>query len=171
MSFVMLCICFADPLVVLPINEVERVAELFLGPYIGEEHAKWGLVVREARVNRVYMDPLVCLVERSDPDAGKRKQVHGPEDLEGQGPINEMPLRAIGVGGADYSRPAGQGEVGLASKRVPRAPKALREVSSPASSSSTTLLVAPRVGATEEVASSFGIASLPLKEVSTGTPS
>lgn len=38
----------------MPIDEATRVAEQLLGPYSDEEHTKWGLVVRELRLNRVH---------------------------------------------------------------------------------------------------------------------
>ena len=83
---------------VLSIGEAERTAEQLLGPYTADEHSKRKLVVRETRLNRAYLGSDAQLVERADPDAGKRKRVRGPEELESGGPISTVPLRAVGTG-------------------------------------------------------------------------
>lgn len=168
------CFAFAsvpDTPAVLPIDEAERATEQLLGPYTGEEHVKRGIVVREPSVNRAYMDPVVRLVERANPDAGKKKRVRGLEELEGHRPISAVPLWAVEAAGADRSGHAGEDARGLASKKLPQALGAPQEISISTSSSSAALLVAPRAGVVEVVASSFGIASMPLEELSIGTPS
>ena len=152
----------------LSIDEAERAAEQLLGPYTGEEHAKRGQVVREPRLNRAYADPSVRLVERPDPDAGKKKRVRGPDELETLGPIRVAPLRAIGADGAGGSS-AGLEVAGPAAKKMAVAPEVPQGASSSsASSSAESLAIAPRG---EVVASSFGIASFAPEEVSGGTPS
>lgn len=156
---------------VLPIDEAEHAAEQLLGPYTREEHAKQGLVVREPRVNWAYVDPAVRLVERPNPDVGKKKWVRGPKELEGHGPISAVPLRVVGTAGADHSGHAGEDAMGPTSKKVLRALEAPQEVSSSMSSSYAALAVAPRASAVEVVEILFGIASLPLEELSIGTPS
>ena len=127
--------------------------------------------MREPRLNRAYADPAVRLAERPNPDVGKKKRVCGLEELEGHRLISVVPLRAVGTAGADHSGHAGEDAMGPASKKVSQDAEAPQKVSSSTSSSSTVLAVAPRAGAVEVVASSFGIASMPLEELSIGTPS
>lgn len=112
--------------------------------------------MREPCLNRAYVDPVVRLVERPDPDAGKKKWVRGPEELEGPGPISAVPLQAVGATGVDPFGYAGAGATGPASK-VSRVPAAPQEVSSSTSSSAALLAVAIRAGVAEVVASSFGV--------------
>lgn len=116
--------------------------------------------MREPRVNRAYVDPVVCLAEHPNPNAGRKKWVRGLEELEGPGLINAVPLQVIRIIGVDRFGPAGEDATGPASKKVSRATGASQEVSSSMSCSSTTLQVAPWAGAAEVVASSFGIASM-----------
>ena len=78
---------------VAPITEVVRAAEVLLGPYTGEEHARHRVVVREPRLNRTY-DASDPLPERADPDAGKKKRARAPE-AEVAGPISAAPLRSV----------------------------------------------------------------------------
>ena len=75
------------------IDEATRALEVLLGPYTGEEHGRRGLVVRDARVNRVY-DASVRLAERPDPDEGKKKRARAA-DVDARGPIAVAPLRAV----------------------------------------------------------------------------
>ena len=152
----------------LPIGEAKRVAEQLLGPYTADEHSKRRVVVREARLNRAYVDPALQPAERADPDAGKKKRVRGLEELETGGPISAVPLRAIGV--------AVPGEVALGAPGPPPR-KASRvvgeqpEASGSASSSAASLAVSRRAGVAEVAAGSFAIASMALEEGSGGTPS
>ena len=153
----------------LSIDEAERAAEQLLGPYTAEEHAKRGQVVREPRLNRAYADPSVRLAERPDPDAGKKKRVRGHDELETLGPIRVVPLRAVGADGAGGSSAVVEGMAGPSVKRVAVVPEVSPGASSSSASSSTeSLAIAPR---REVVASSFGIPSFALEEVSGGTPS
>lgn len=78
---------------VAPITEAARAAEVLLGPYTGDEHARRGVVVREPRLNRAY-DGSVVLPERADPDEGKRKRARAAE-VEVAGPIAAPPLRSV----------------------------------------------------------------------------
>ena len=80
-------------LLVLRITEAERAAEVLLGPYTAEEHAKRHLVVRDRRLNRAY-EASVILPERVNPDAGKKKRSRVPE-VELGGPIAAQPIRAV----------------------------------------------------------------------------
>lgn len=148
---------------VTPIDEAARVAEQLLGPYIGEEHTRQGLVVREPRLNRAFVDPAVRLVERPDPDIGKKNWVRVPEELEAQGLISVVPLRAVGASVTGGSGCAGDDATARTLKKGSCAPGAHPETSSPTSSSSTALPLALGAGAREVVASSFGIASMPLE--------
>lgn len=152
--------------VVLPIDEAERAAEQLLGPYTAEEHAKWGQVVGEHRLNRAYTDPSVQPADRLDPDAGKRKRVRGPDELEASGPIPAVPLRAVGAGG---SGAIVEGAPGCAAKRLCAAPGTVRETGSPSAGSvAGSVAVDARAGV---AARSFGVASFAPEEVSGGTPS
>ena len=76
-----------------PISEAARAAEVLLGPYTGDEHARRLVVVREPRLNRTY-DASVSFPERADPDAGKKKRARVPE-VELSGPIAAPPLRSV----------------------------------------------------------------------------
>lgn len=152
----------------LPIGEAERVAEQLLGPYTADEHSKRRQVVREARLNRAYLDPAASLPERVDPDAGKRKRVRGSEELELGGPVSAVPLRAVGVGVAGE---IAVGAPGPLPRKVSRAPDDPQEGSGSAGSSAASLAVRPRAGVAEAVAGSFAIASMALEEGSGGTPS
>lgn len=80
-------------LLVLPISEAARTAEVLLGPYTGEEHSRRHLVVRDRRLNRAY-NASVNLPKRVDPDAGKKKRSRVPE-VELGGPIAVKPLCAV----------------------------------------------------------------------------
>ena len=77
-------------MLVTPITEAARAAEVLLGPYTSEEHVRCRVVVREPRLNRAY-DASVHLSERADPDTGKKKRAHVPE-VEVTGPIATAPL-------------------------------------------------------------------------------
>ena len=152
--------------VVLPIDEAERAAEHLLGPYTAEEHAKWGQVVGEHRLNRAYTDPSVQPADRLDPDAGKRKRVRGPDELETPGPIRAVPLRAVGAGGSGALVEEASGSL---AKRLAPAPGTARETGSPSASCVAELVaVDARAGV---AARSFGVASFAPEEVSGGTPS
>lgn len=66
-----------------------------------------GLIVREPCLNRAFVDPAVPLAERPNPNAWKKKRTRVPEELEALGPINVVPLRAVGAsatGGCGYAR-------------------------------------------------------------------
>ena len=152
----------------LPVDEAERAAEQLLGPYTADEHSKRRVVVREARLNRAYVDPALQPAERADPDAGKKKRVRGPEELETGGPISAVPLRAVGVCVAGEVAVGAPGPPPRKTSRVPVGP--LEAVGS-ASSSAASLAVSPRAGVGQTAAGSFAIASLNLEEVSGGTPS
>lgn len=78
----------------MPIIEAARAAELLLGPYTGEDNVKRQLVVREARLNRVYALS-VRLAERPNPNMGKKKHAHVLE-VNRMGPIVAAPLRDDG---------------------------------------------------------------------------
>lgn len=97
-------------LLVVPIVEASRAAEVLLGPYTPEEHARRGLIVREGRLNRAY-DGSVRLLERADPD-GKKKRAR-PVEVEGTGPIAVSPLNSAPPRELDESASTG----GRASKR------------------------------------------------------
>ena len=152
----------------LPVDEAERAAEQLLGPYTADEHSKRRVVVREARLNRAYVDPALQPAERADPDAGKKKRVRGPEELEAGGPIRAVPLRAVGVGVAGEVAVGAPGPPPRKTSRVSAGP--LEAVVS-ASSSAASLAVSPRAGVGQVAAGSFAIASLALDEESGGTPS
>ena len=152
---------------VLPVDEAERAAEQLLGPYTADEHSKRRVVVREARLNRAYVDPALQPAERADPDAGKKKRVRGPEELETGGPISAVPLRAVGVCVAGEVAVGAPGPPPRKTSRVPVGP--LEAVGS-ASSSAASLAVSPRAGVGQMAAGSFAIASLNLDEVSGGLP-
>ena len=156
---------------VLPLTEAERLAEQLLGPYTGEEHSKRANAVHDRRLNRAYRDPAVRLLERPDPDAGKKKRARGPEELEGTGPISAVPIRAIGGASIGKAGFAAGCSVVPSSKRASREPGAPRQTSSAASSSAGSLAAPVAAPVTEAVASSFGIASMALDDVSGGTPS
>lgn len=66
-----------------------------MGPYTAEEHMKRGLVVCEPCLNRVYKDSEVRLLERLDPDEGKKKRVCALEECDVTGPIPTVPLRFV----------------------------------------------------------------------------
>ena len=78
---------------VAPITKVAHAVEVLLGPYMGEEHRRRLVVVREPRLNRAY-DASVHLQERADPDVGKNKRARTPE-AEVAGPIAVAPLRSV----------------------------------------------------------------------------
>lgn len=143
------------------------VMEQLLGPYTGEEHAKWGLVVRETHLNRAYTDPAFRLAERSDPDEGRKKRAHGPEELDSLGLIDVRPLRSIGAGDAGGPSCARVDSMDRPLKKALQGP-----VGSSSSSSGGRLASPPTItDAAEGVASSFGIASLLLEESLGDTPS
>ena len=124
--------------------------------------------MREPRLNRAYADPSVRLAERPDPDAGKKKRVRGPDELETPGPLRVAPLRAVGADRAGSSGAVVEGLAGPSAKRVLAAPEVSLGASSSKGSSAGSLGVTlPR----EVVASSFGIAGFGLEDVSGGTPS
>ena len=75
-------------------------------------------MVREPRLNHAYMDPAVRLEERVDPDAGKKKRVRGPEELEAGGPISAVPLRTTGVDGPGQTSRVAEGATVPPLKRV-----------------------------------------------------
>ena len=127
--------------------------------------------VHEPHLNHAYLDPTVCLLERPDPDAGKKKRVHGPEELESLRSISAVSLRVLGAEGAGPSGQAAGDVAGPALKKVSRGPKVPEVASSASSSSAESVAVVAEAGAMEAVASSFGIASRALEEVSAGTPS
>ena len=92
-------------LAVVAIDEAARAADVLLGPYTGEEHARRGVVERDARLNRAH-DASVRLAERPDPDEGKKKRPRAAE-VEVRGPIAVVPLRTAGpceVGGSSRGR-------------------------------------------------------------------
>lgn len=89
---------FAFFMVVAPIAEATQAMEPLLDPYMGKEHAKRGLVVRDACLNWAYSDPTICLAERPDLDKGWRKHAYVPK-CDGTGPIVATPLCAIGSSG------------------------------------------------------------------------
>ena len=124
-------------------------------------------MVREARLNRAYVDPALQPAERADPDAGKRKRARGPEELEAGGPIPAVPLRAVGVGVAGEVAVGAPGPPPRKTSRVSSVP--LEAVVS-ASSSAASPAASPRAGAGQAAAGSFAIASFALDE-SGGTPS
>lgn len=133
----------------MPIDEAVRVTEQLLGPYNGEEQAKWGWVVHEARMSRANVD----LAECPNPNAGKKKRTHVPRELEAQGPISAVPLSAIGpdLGGVGGRSCAGMDATDRPLKKGSRTPVAQPEMSSLMSSLSTALQVAlgASVGAAE----------------------
>lgn len=66
-----------------------------MGPYTGEDHAKRGLVVLEPHLMRAYVDPVVCLAERSDLGEGRKKRARVLEEYDVTGPIAAMPMRSV----------------------------------------------------------------------------
>lgn len=81
---------------VMPIDKAAHAVEQLLGPYIGEEHAKRGLV-REPRLNRAYIDPAVPLAECPAPDEWRKKQSRVPGELGIPGPIDKGPCDPLGL--------------------------------------------------------------------------
>lgn len=134
-------------LVVAPIAEVERAAELLLGPHTGEEHAKHRLVVREPRLNRTY-DALVHLAELPDPDTGKT--CASVPKVEGAGPIAAASLRVACLcdgGGPSHSL---EDFTERPTKRVAEGTPERVECSGSSSSSSDERAVSPVEGAEVE---------------------
>lgn len=152
--------------------------ELLRGPYTTEKHVKHVLVVREPRLNRVNVDSVNHLSERPDPDKGRKKRIHEPEECDITGPITAMPLHSIrfeGVGGPSYTR------MSRAERPAKRELHGTPKQAACAHSSSPSLAerhASPTTGTTpgasgrggavggERVAISFGIAGLPLEESS-----
>ena len=88
-------------MLVAPITEAARAAEVLLGPYTGEEHARHRLVVRDAWLNRAY-GASVRLAKCPDSNEGKKKHACAPE-VNVRGLIVVVLLRTAGpceVGGS-----------------------------------------------------------------------
>lgn len=83
--------------VVAPIDEAACATEQHLGLYLGEEHAKCRLVVREPRLNRAYVNPDVCLTERQDPNEGMKKRVGLPKGGDAGGRSLRCPCALLGL--------------------------------------------------------------------------
>ena len=111
--------------VAVALAEATRAAEVLLGPYTGDEHARRRVVVRDPRLNRAY-DASVSLPERADPDAGKKKRARAPE-LEVGGPIPAPPLWAV---------PSRDGSAEASVRRLPEGATFRVDVSVSSSSSS-----------------------------------
>lgn len=152
-------------IIVLPIDESARVAEQLLGPYTDKEHAKRGLVVHESRLNRAYADQAIRLAEHADPDEGKKKQTHVPEELDAPGPIAAWPLRAIGASDMDSPSCARVDIAKRPLKRASQCPEGPTERPAVLRRGSAQLPCRPLQGVT----SSFRIAGLPLEESSVGS--
>lgn len=155
-----------------------------MGLYTDEEHAKRMLVVHEPRLNLAYLDPAVRLAEQQDRDEGRKKRAHAPEEGDARGSIAAVPLRAVGAGDMGVGscvrvdaaeRPAKRTAPGTL-ERAASAPSisssSVEHGASPALDGVVRVMRYDAAEAAEGVASSFGIAGLPLDESSdAATPS
>lgn len=159
-----------------PIDEAAQSAKMLWGALYRRGAREAAAVVREPQLNRAYKDR-AHLSERQDPNKGRKKRTHAPDECDAMGPISTVLLRSVcseGEGGPWYTR---VDVVERPTKRASHGPSPLgpfRLECLPAPVVGATARVSGRTGGgpVKGVVSLFGIVDLPLEESSPrSTPS